>query len=46
MGDIFGKIADNILYVHNNVGQSAIRQIEYDELMTQLANEDEIDENT
>jgi len=45
MGDIFGKIADNILYVHNDMGQSAIKQVEYDEMSVLLASSDEIDEN-
>ena len=37
MGDVFGKTADNILYVQNDFGKSIVRPIDFSELaMLQL----------
>lgn len=42
MGDIFGKIADNILYVENEFGTSSVRCIDQDELAVLQFEEGEI----
>lgn len=41
MGDVFGKRADRILFVHNDMGQSAVKEIDYDEVLILQAELDE-----
>lgn len=42
MGDVFGKISNKVLYVHNDLGKSGVREIDYNELaILQIEDEDE-----
>lgn len=46
MGDVFGRTADNILYVQNDLGKSVVRAIDFDELVVlQLDDDGDEDED-
>ena len=45
MGDIFGKIADKILYVSNDCGKSSVKEIAYDELAYLQLDDDDLSED-